>query len=118
MIAELVEAPLEFVAESIDVIGIAILVFAAAKFLFRYIRFEFARSRDLQTVFQIRDMRMCLGSYILLALEFMIVSDVIHSALTRSLEDVLILGVLVLIRSALSFFLSVDLKDMREEEKA
>jgi len=46
----------------------------------------------------------------------MIVSDVIHSALSRTLDDFLILGVLVLIRSALSFFLSLDLKDMREEK--
>jgi len=49
----------------------------------------------------------------LLALEFMIVSDVIHSALSRTLDDFLLLGVLVLIRSVLSFFLSLDLKDTR-----
>jgi len=116
MIAEFVAAPLEFAAQSIDLIGIAILLIAALKFLLRYAIFEFARSRGIESVFQIRDMRLCLGSYILLALEFMIVSDVIHSALSRTPDDFLILGVLVLIRSALSFFLSLDLKDMREEK--
>ncbi len=116
MIAEFVTAPLELAAQSIDLIGIAILLIAAVKFLWRYARFEFARFRGIESVFQIRDMRLCLGSYILLALEFMIVSDVIHSALSRTLDDFLILGVLVLIRSALSFFLSLDLKDVREEK--
>ncbi|MDJ0861956.1 MAG: DUF1622 domain-containing protein [Gammaproteobacteria bacterium] len=116
MIAEFVAASLELAAQSIDFIGIAILLIAALKFLLRYAKFELARFRGIESVFQIRDMRLCLGSYILLALEFMIVSDVIHSALSRTLDDFLILGVLVLIRLALSFFLSLDLKDMREEK--
>lgn len=115
MIAELVEAPLEFAAEAIDLIGIAILLIAAVKFLFHYAGFEIARFRGMECVSQIRDMRLRLGSYILLGLEFLIISDVIHSALSRTLDDLLILGVLVLIRSALSYFLSLDLKDTREE---
>lgn len=116
VIAEIAEAPLEFAAESVDLIGIAILLIAAVKFLLHYAGFEIARFRGIECVFQIRDMRLRLGSYILLGLEFMIISDVIHSALSRTLDDFLILGVLVLIRSALSFFLSLDLKDTREEK--
>jgi uncharacterized membrane protein len=116
MIAEFVEVPLEYAAQVIDLIGIAILLVAAVRFLFHYVRFEFGRYRGIECVFHIRDLRLQLGSYILLALEFMIVSDVIHSALSRTLDDFLLLGVLVLIRSALSFFLSMDLKDTREEK--
>lgn len=111
----MVEAPLEFAATSIDLVGIAILLIAAVRFLFHYAGFEIARVRGMECVLQIRDMRLSLGSYILLGLEFMIVSDVIHSALSRTLDDFLILGVLVLIRSAISFFLNLDLKDTREE---
>ena len=100
----------------IDLIGIAILLIAAVRFLLHYVRFEIGRYRGMECVFQIRDLRLQLGSYILLALEFMIVSDVIHSALSRTLDDFILLGVLVLIRSALSFFLSLDLNDTRVEK--
>lgn len=116
VIIESVKTFLEFAADCIDLIGIAILLVAAVKFLFHYVVFEIARSRGIESVIKIRDMRLCLGSYILLALEFMIISDVIHSALTRTLDDFVVLGVLVLIRSALSFFLSMDLKDSQEEK--
>ena len=116
IIAEIAEAPLEFAAESIELIGVAILLIAAVRFLFHYAGFEIARFRGMECVFRIREMRLRLGSYILLGLEFMIISDVIHSALRRTLDDFLILGVLVLIRSALSFFLSLDLKGTREEQ--
>ncbi|NKB68998.1 MAG: DUF1622 domain-containing protein [Candidatus Latescibacteria bacterium] len=115
--AEFIEMPLEYAAASIDLIGIAILLIAAVKFLFHYAAFEIGRVRGFECVFQIRDLRLRLGSYILLALEFMIISDVIHSALSRTLDDFLILGAVVLIRSALSFFLGLDLKDTREQQE-
>ena len=116
MIAAFVEVPLEYAAQCIDLIGITILLIAAVRFVIHYAKFEIARYRAMDCVYQIRDMRLQLGSYILLALEFMIVSDVIHSALSRTLDDFLLLGVLVLIRSLLSFFLSLDLKDTREDK--
>lgn len=109
------EAVLEIAAQVIDVIGILILLIAAAKFVLGYVGFELDRVRGLECVGRIRDIRLALGSYILLALEFMIISDVIHSALSRTLDDFIILGALVLVRSAISFFLSLDLKDVRAE---
>ncbi|MEO1574280.1 MAG: DUF1622 domain-containing protein [Pseudomonadota bacterium] len=109
------EAALVVAAQVIDIVGILILLVAAAKFVIRYVSFEFARLRGAECVGHIRDMRLVLGSYILLALEFMIISDVIHSALSRTLDDFIILGALVLVRSAISFFLSMDLKDVRAE---
>jgi uncharacterized membrane protein len=114
-IGELVETPLEYAAECVELIGIAILLITAVRFLFHYIAFETARVRGMKCVFQIRDMRLRLGSYLLLALEFMIISDIIHTALKRTLDDFFVLGILVVIRSALSFFLSLDLKETREE---
>lgn len=111
VILELVDTPLELAAQVIDLIGIAILLVSAIKFVYHYLVFEIGRYRQLDCVVQIRDMRLQLGSYILLALEFMIVSDVIHSALSRTLDDFLVLGILVVIRTALSFFLGVDLRD-------
>jgi len=115
VIGELAEAPLEYAAQCVDLVGITILLITAVRFLFHYAAFEIARFRHMECVFQIRDMRLRLGSYILLALEFMIISDIIHSALKRTLDDFLVLGILVVIRSVLSFFLSLDLKETREE---
>lgn len=115
IIGEITEAPLEYAAEVVDLIGIAILLATAVRFLIHYVGFEIARVRGLDCVFRIRDMRLRLGSYILLALEFMIISDVVHSALKQTLDGLLGLGMLVLIRSAISFFLGLDLKETRQE---
>ena len=59
--------------------------------------------------------RMELGRYILSALELLIVSDIIHTALSLALADLLILGLLVLIRSVISFFLDREIREIRGE---
>ena len=59
-----------------------------------------------------------LGGYLLAALEFMIVSDILHTVITRELEDLLFLGLLVVIRTAISFFLGLELKEVEAAESA
>ena len=49
------------------------------------------------------------------ALELLIVSDIIHTALSLQLQDLLFLGLLVLIRSLISFFLDREIRDIRAE---
>ena len=115
IITEIADAPLEVAADVVDLVAIAILLIAAVRFLVHYIGIEIARVGGMDCLFQIRELRLRLGSYIMLALEFMIISDVIHSALSRTLDDFLMLGILVLIRSALSFFLGRELKEAEQE---
>ena len=105
---------LETIADVVDLLGVVILILAALRFLLHYAIFEFSRMRGRESVFKIRDMRIGLGSYILLALEFMIIADVVHSALSRTMEDFLLLGLIVLIRTVLSFFLGLEVKEMKE----
>ncbi len=113
---EQIETVLEIVAIAVDLVGIAIMVFAALKFIVNYLRFEIKRLRGLDCVEGIRNLRLGLGSYILLSLEFMIISDIIHSATTRDMDDLLVLGLLVLIRIALSFFLGRELDDVKDQQ--
>ncbi len=110
---EQVETILEMIAVAIDLVGIAILVYAALKFIAHFLGFETRRLRGLECVEGIRDMRLRLGSYILLSLEFIIISDIIMTGISRNVDDLLSLGLLVIIRVALSFFLGRELSDVK-----
>ncbi len=112
---EQIETVLETIAVAIDLIGISILLVAALKFLVHYVSFEIKRLKGLECVDGIRELRLGLGSYILLSLEFMIVSDIINSGLSKNMDDFLLLGLLVAIRTALSFFLGRDLDDAKAQ---
>ncbi len=52
---------LETIALTIDLVGIAILVYAALKFIVHFLGFEIKRLRGLECVEGIRDMRLRLG---------------------------------------------------------
>ncbi len=116
MTMEQINSFLETVAASIEVIGIAILIFAALKFIAHFLGFEIKRLRGLECAEGIRNLRIGLGSYILLSLEFIIISDIIETAINRSLDDLLALGLLVVIRIVLSFFLGRELIDVKDQE--
>ncbi len=110
---EQVTTVLEMIAFAIDLVGIAILIFAALKFIAHFVGFEIKRLHGLECVEEIRNLRLQLGSYILLSLEFIIISDIIQSAISRNLDDILSLGVIVIIRVALSFFLGRELNEVK-----
>ena len=104
------------IAFAIDLVGIAILVYAPLKFIAHFLGFEIKQLRGLESVEGIRDMRLRLGSYILLSLEFIIISDIIMTGISRNVDDLLSLGLLVIIRVALSFFLGRELSEVKAQE--
>jgi uncharacterized membrane protein len=59
-------------------------------------------------------LRRQLGTYILLGLDFYIVSDILHSMIRPELNELLSLGVIVLLRTTIGFFLG---KEVAEIEK-
>jgi len=113
---EQVKAVLETIAVAVDLIAIAILLFGALKFVVHYLGFEIKRLGGLECVDGIRNLRLGLGSYILLSLEFIIISDVILTAISRNVDDLLALGLLVLIRVVLSFFLGRELNEVKSQD--
>lgn len=105
---------LEWIAAGIDIIAILLMLVGTVRFLIGYVTAEFSHA-GLKRVRGINAARMELGRYILVGLELLIVSDIIHTALSLQLEDLLYLGLLVLIRSVISFFLDREIKDIRKE---
>lgn len=106
-----IAAPLEWLATGVDALSIAILVLGALRFVLRFVGAELTRDGDERRA-RIDGARLELGRYILAGLELLIVSDVIQTALSFALEDILFLGGLVLVRSVISFFLEREIKGL------
>jgi uncharacterized membrane protein len=105
---------LEWVISGIDLAAIAILLIGSLRFIAGFVTAE-ASGDAAGRVKRIDRERMELGRYILSALELLIVSDIIHTALSLALADLLVLGLLVLIRSVISFFLDREIREIRDE---
>jgi uncharacterized membrane protein len=105
---------LEWVSDGIDIVSIAIMLIGAVRFMLGIAGAEL-RGDALLRVQGIDRKRTELGRYILAGLELLIVSDIIHTALSLALGDLLFLGLLVLIRATVSYFLDREIRQIREE---
>ncbi|MEO0477273.1 MAG: DUF1622 domain-containing protein [Planctomycetota bacterium] len=104
----------EWIAAITDVLACAILVIGAARFTWGFARAELSRNAEIR-VRGVNTERVELGRYILAGLELLIVSDIIHTALSLAMADLVFLGLLVVIRSLVSFFLDRELAEVKKE---
>lgn len=103
---------LEVLAIGIDLIGVAIIIFGFNVALIKLVGAVRMGAGLAKPMGQIGDVRRMLGAYILTGIEFMIASDIIHTVITREFTDLLFVGLLVVIRTAISFFLGKEIAEL------
>jgi uncharacterized membrane protein len=99
---------IENAAIFIEALAVVIIVFAIVSALARYLyRYTIKGERgDLY-----HQLKVSLGKALLLGLEILVAADVIHTvALEATLESVIVLGLLVFIRTFLSWALVVEIE--------
>ena len=108
------------VAKAIEIVGIAIIALGAIINLVRFAMQAINRRRDQDALATLRSN---FGRSILLGLEFLIAADIINTvAVTPTLESVIVLGAIVIIRTFLSLSLELEIEgrwpwQRRAEEK-
>ncbi len=106
---------LEYAARAIEIVAALILIFGAVRFTMLIAGELLARGGNPESgIF--RHARVSLGGYILAALEFLIVADILFTILRRTLDELYILALLTAIRTALSWFLTRELRELRKDE--
>ena len=95
---------LNILATIIGVISLLIVTYGVFVGFIAFLRNEFKRINGTYTINNVRQLRADFGSYLLLGLEFLIVSD--------------ILGGVVIVRTVLSVFLNKEIKELAEEENS
>ena len=108
---------LHYISLSIGIIGIAVIVWGVLKTLVRGVILEFTKCRLKHTCCEREGLRREFGSYLLLALEFLIAADVVGTISHPTLKEVAVLGSIVAIRTVISFFLNREMQIAREQEK-
>jgi uncharacterized membrane protein len=105
---------LDWLAALLVLLAILVMLIGVVRFGIGFLHAEVTRDSD-ERARVINLERMELGRYILAGLELFIVSDIIHTALSLDFLNLLYLAVLVLIRSAISFFLDREMAESRKE---
>ena len=94
----------------VEAIGATIVGFGAIATFIRYV-LTLVGARDYSNT----EIRLHLGRYLALGLEFQIGADILSTAVAPTLDAVLLLGAIVLVRTVLNYFLSKELQQERRE---
>ena len=112
---ELIEQIFESIAFAIDSVGIGIIIWGFSLSFKDFVVSEISNQRNVAALRNIQVIRCQLGTYLLVGLEFMIASDIIHSFISRSQDDLIFLGMIIVIRTVIAFFLGKELQELREK---
>ena len=104
---------LNALATIISVTSLLIVTYGALIGIISFLVNEFKRFTGKYST--IRKLRATFGTYLLLGLEFLIASDILKTVLEPTLNELAILGGIVVLRTILSVFLNREIKDLEAE---
>jgi uncharacterized membrane protein len=102
---------LEYLSIGIGIAGVTVIIWGVIKVLVRLIHAELTFRGRMRASTGREVLRHQLGSYLLLGLEILIAADVIRTIIHPTLNDVALLGSIVLIRTVIGYFLDRELAD-------
>ena len=106
---------LNLLATIISVISLLIVTYGALIAFIAFIINELKRFTEKYSPINIRRLRATFGTYLLLGLEFLIASDILKTVLEPTLNELTILGGVVVLRTVLSVFLNKEIKELETE---
>ena len=98
---------------AVEAVGAAIVGFGALATVVIYLLSLFGIRKRSYT-----EIRLFLGRYLVLGLEFQLGSDILSTAVAPTFAEIKILAAIVVIRTVLNYFLSKEIEREREEVEA
>ena len=107
---------LKYLIFALDFIAILIIVYGIILQFIGFIKSEITSKKRKVAVDNIMMLRNYLGIYILFSLEILIGADIIESILDPSMEHILSLAALVIIRTIISYFLNKEIESNKQQK--
>lgn len=108
---------LEVVSLIISIVSICVVIYGTVIALAAFFRTEYHRIKRNYNIQLLRILRADLGTYLLLGLEFLIAADILKTILEPGIQELCILGGVVILRTVLSFFLNREIQEIDRERK-
>lgn len=107
---------LNIISLCIGILGVLVLMWGVISVIIKFVLSEFFRLRSHAKQNDPRKtnyLRRDLGVYILFSLEFMIAADIIHTVIKPDMDSLIVLGVIVVIRTVIAYFLNKEIESSR-----
>jgi len=94
----------------IAMMAVSVIIWGTFITFAKWLYFEVKRKKSTILHKKREELRIKLGSYILIGLEILIVADIIETIINPTIMEVALLGAIVLIRTFISYFLEKELE--------
>jgi uncharacterized membrane protein len=95
---------------AVGLLGALVILLGVLRGLMAFVRAEATAAGGHEVSGPRRELRQVLGYHLLLGLEFLIAADILDTLMTPQLNELLTLGVIVLIRTVISHSLNAELR--------
>ena len=102
----------EVTVHTLEIIGICIVILGAAKVLLQYVRRHKKKDTEPQNAV------IALGRSLALALEFKMGAEIVNTVIVRELKELLILGIIIVLRAILAVLIHWEITTEEKEERA
>ena len=109
MLDKLIEIILPEIISVLELMGIAVVTVSALRAFWRYLRSLVTRTPC--------DVKFALANGLALSLEFKMAAEILKTVLVRELQELLVLGAVILLRALLSILIHFEMKAHGGEAK-
>ncbi len=109
---QLLHALAKITVHTLEIVGISIVIFGSIKVLLHYVK----RFRNKGIEHQ--NAVIALGRNLSLALEFKMGAEIVNTVIVRELKELLILGIIIVLRAILAILIHWEITTEEKEEKA
>ena len=109
---QLLQVIAELTIHTLEIIGISVVIFGSVKVLIQLFKRFLKRSAEGQNPV------IALGRSLGLALEFKMGAEIVKTVIVRELKELLILGIIIILRAILAVLIHWEITTEEKEEKA
>ncbi|HQY21941.1 MAG TPA: DUF1622 domain-containing protein [Ignavibacteria bacterium] len=96
---------------TISYMSLIVIAYGSILGAISFVRNELGRIKGTYSLKRLNTVKIDFGYYLLLGLDFLIAADVVRTILENTMQDLMILGLSVVIRTLLSYFLGREITD-------
>lgn len=100
---------------SVHTVSVLVMLWGFVGFIKEFIIYKFKKNPRHDFLWYAQNLRLHLGTYIILALELMIIADVIETIFSQTYAHLIRLSAIVVIRTVLSYFLGKEITEAKED---
>ena len=113
----MVEPLFEMMVFFLYILCILVLMWGIILAIKDFFQTELRHLTRVDSRYNITGIRSFLGSYILLSLEILIAADIVESIINPSIQDLIVLASIVVIRTVMAYFLHKEMMDAKKEQE-